>query len=147
LLFPDLNIWLALSISGHQHHARAWTWFNRLPESAALLFGRYTQMGFLRLLCTPAALGDAVHSLREAWAVYDEWLNDPRVFHYPEPVGVEDEFRRISSRLASRSTPKWLGDAYLMAFAGKAGATLLTFEQPLAAFSKKLGYKGEIPAP
>jgi len=33
LVFPDLNVWLALSDPGHPHSAAAWNWLNILPES------------------------------------------------------------------------------------------------------------------
>jgi hypothetical protein len=43
LFFPDLNVWLALSVAGHSHNREAWNWWNALPGDAHLLFSRYTQ--------------------------------------------------------------------------------------------------------
>jgi hypothetical protein len=50
LFFPDLNVWLALSVAGHRHNLEAWSWLNLLPREARLIFSRYTQVGLLRLL-------------------------------------------------------------------------------------------------
>jgi hypothetical protein len=45
--FPDLNVWLALSVAGHSHSADAWQWANLLPRETRLIFCRYTQIGLL----------------------------------------------------------------------------------------------------
>ena len=92
LLFIDLNVWLALSDVTHAHHAAAWAWLNRLPENARLILCRYTQLGILRLLTNKAVMGDETLTLRQAWSVYDRWLEDPRVEFYPEPRGSPDHF-------------------------------------------------------
>jgi hypothetical protein len=41
--FPDLNVWLALSVAGHSHSADAWKWANLLPPESKLIFCRYTK--------------------------------------------------------------------------------------------------------
>ena len=30
--FPDLNVWLVLSVGGHRHNAEAWNWLNLLAS-------------------------------------------------------------------------------------------------------------------
>jgi predicted nucleic acid-binding protein len=42
--FPDVNVWLALSVAEHSHSAFALDWLNRLPADTTLLFSRYTQL-------------------------------------------------------------------------------------------------------
>lgn len=73
LFFPDLNVWLALSVAGHVHNSAAWEWQSRQPADRKLIFSRYTQLGLLRLLTSAAVMGDATLTLRKAWAVYDRW--------------------------------------------------------------------------
>jgi hypothetical protein len=84
LFFPDLNVWLALSVASHSHCPKAWRWLDLLPDDARLIFSRYTQIGLLRLLTNRAAMGQQTLTLRQAWGAYDRWLKDPRVEFYPE---------------------------------------------------------------
>ena len=79
LLFPDINVWVALTYEGHVHHTTAATWFTALPPDVTLAFCRFTQLGILRLLTTAVVMGDEVMTQPQAWAAYDRWLQDPRV--------------------------------------------------------------------
>jgi len=47
-LFPDLNVWLALTFQGHFHHDIARGWFESLDAQveARLCFCRNTQLSF-----------------------------------------------------------------------------------------------------
>ncbi len=69
LYFPDINVWLALSVSKHSHNSIVWTWLNHLPADSCLIFSRFTQLGLLRLLTNAAAMGDQTLTLRKAWGV------------------------------------------------------------------------------
>src|ERR1035441_7808690 len=69
--FPDLNVWLALSVGVHRHNAGAWRWLNSLPPGARLIFSRYTHIGLLRLLTNQAAMGEQTLTLRKAWRPRD----------------------------------------------------------------------------
>jgi uncharacterized protein len=128
--FPDVNVWLALSYDGHQHHASAVGWFARL-HSEPVYFCRFTQLGFLRLITHPSVMGDEVRGQTEAWHAYDQFLGDERVSFHPEPdhEQLESTWRRITSgkRPASKQWP----DAYLVAFARTARLTLITFDRAL----------------
>jgi len=129
--FPDVNVWLALAYRGHQHHPTASAWFERL-EAEHAVFCRFTQLGFLRLLTHPAVMRDEVKSQQEAWKVYDQLLRDARVAFYLEtqPERVEAALRTLtgSSRFGHQQWP----DAYLAAFAGVSGLTLVTLDKALA---------------
>jgi predicted nucleic acid-binding protein len=57
-LFPDVNVWLALSCERHLHYPAARTWFEQLEDSARACFCRLTQIGLLRLLTTDAVMGE-----------------------------------------------------------------------------------------
>jgi predicted nucleic acid-binding protein len=111
LFFPDLNVWLALSVSSHSHCRKAWRWLNSLPDDVRLLFSRYTQIGLLRLLTNQVAMGEQTLTLRQAWAAYDRWLKDPRVEFYPEPRGLDAAFRHATNRLLHSPPPNGLAIA------------------------------------
>ena len=76
-------------------------------------------------------MGEQTLTLRKAWSVYDRWLADPRVEFYPEPRGVDAEFREATEPFAARPASKWLGDCWLLASANGINATLVTFDQAL----------------
>ena len=67
-LFPDINVWVALTYEGHVHHSTAATWFTQLPPHVTLAFCRFTQLGLLRLLTTAVVMGDEVMTQPQAWA-------------------------------------------------------------------------------
>jgi uncharacterized protein len=145
LFFPDLNVWLALSVSGHSHSADAWRWIDRLPRDGRIIFSRYTQIGLLRLLTNQAVMGEQSLSLRKAWRVYDQWLTDPRVQFYPEPRGIDEEFRRTTEPFAAQSASKWVGDCWMLASARGMEATLATFDRALYMYARKRGYSAIVP--
>jgi uncharacterized protein len=128
-LFPDLNVWIALTYQGHVHHARAAFWFSRLPADSRLFFCRFTQLGFLRLLTAEAVMADEVMNQPQAWQAYDRWLQDDRVACLDEPSGLERLFRNLT-RLRRPVTKDW-ADSYLCAFASASQLTLVTFDRSL----------------
>ena len=145
LLFPDLNVWLALSVEGHTQNAAAWRWMGSVQSESRLLFSRYTQIGLLRLLTNAAAMSDRVLTVREAWKVYDGWLEDARVEFYPAPRNIDAEFREAMEPFAGKPASKWVGDCWLLAFAAGAGAKLVTFDKALFDFGRKWGQAVVIP--
>lgn len=129
LSFPDINVWLALATPEHIHAAVARRWWNE--ESADIAFSRVTQIGFLRLMTTSAAMDGKPLSMAEAWRVYDRFFEDDRVMFLPEPPDVEEQFR---ARTAARTpSPKMWADAWLLAIAEAAEGVLVTLDQTLAA--------------
>ena len=140
LFFPDLNVWIALCVNSHPHNADAWAWLNRFPDDDRLIFSRYTQLGLLRLLTNAAVMGDRTLTLRQAWAVYDRWLEDPRVEFCPDPRNVEAVFRQATEPFAAKAASKWVGDCWLLAFAQATHSRLVTFDQALCDFAHKQGH-------
>jgi predicted nucleic acid-binding protein len=53
LIFPDINVWLALLLADHVHRESVKQWWES-DETETLAFVRITQMGVLRLLTTAA---------------------------------------------------------------------------------------------
>jgi toxin-antitoxin system PIN domain toxin len=145
LYFFDLNVWFAFSVSGHQHNRDAWNWLQGLPDDSTLIFSRYTQLGLLRLLTNTAVMGDATLTLGEAWAVYDRWLQDPRVEFYPESRNVDAGFRRATQPFAGQAAANWVGDCWLLALAEAAKARLVTFDRGLVEFAWKQGCRAVVP--
>lgn len=126
-LFPDINVWVALTHAGHVHHLIAHDWFESLDVDVRFNFCRFTQLGLLRLLTASAVMGDDVLHQAEAWRVYDRWLDDERVCLVEEPHGVERRFRELTR--GKQAAPKMWADAYLAAFAQSAQLTLVTFDR------------------
>ena len=135
-VFPDINVWLALTVDKHVHHTIANDWLDDEGTGIQLHFCRFTQMGFLRLLSSAAVMGDEVLSQIQAWQAYDRWLRDDRVGFLDEPAGIESHFR--SATRLRHPAPKDWGDSYLAAFAAAAQLTLVTFDRALRAKVKPL---------
>jgi len=146
LFFLDVNVWIALSVSGHSHNEDALNWLEQLPDDSTLIFSRFTQLGLLRLLTNATVMGDETLTLRKAWAVYDRWLQDPRVEFYPEPRNVESAFRDVTEPFAAKAATKWVGDCWLLAYAEASHARLVTFDQALHSFALKQGHRAEFPS-
>lgn len=146
LFFPDLNVWLALSVAGHSHTTDAWSWFHLLPFDSRLIFSRYRQIGLLRILTNQAAMGQQALTLKKAWGVYDRWLEDPRVQFYSEPRGLDAAFRQATEPFAAKPASKWVGDCYLLAYAKESAAVLVTFDKALLDAARKNGYSAITPA-
>lgn len=133
-LFPDINVWVALTYEGHAHHRTAATWFGTLTPDVSLVFCRLTQLGLLRLLTTEAVMGDEVMTQPQAWEAYDRWQQDPRVELMDEPADIEARFRALT-RLRQPATKDW-ADSYLTAFATTGQLTLVTFDRGLRTKAK-----------
>ncbi|MEP7362928.1 MAG: TA system VapC family ribonuclease toxin [Acidobacteriota bacterium] len=139
LFFPDVNVWIALSFDRHAHSSEAWTWLRRLPGASQVVFCRYTQLALLRLLTNSTVMGEHALTIREAWAVYDKWLNDPLIAFHPEPLTLDPTFREATTALPAQNSSKWIGDCYLLAHAKESGATLVTFDKALLSLASKRG--------
>src|ERR1700726_3132407 len=122
---PDVNVWIALTVAEHVHHAPAKQWFES-SEDAQIAFCRVTQMGFLRLLTNPRVMAGEALTSERAWNVVDALCRDNRISFSGEPPGLETIFRE-STRRRQRGVSFWT-DAYLSAFASAAGFTLVTFD-------------------
>jgi len=143
--FPDLNVWLALSVAGHSHSTDAWKWLTLVPGDSRLIFSRYTQVGLLRILTNQAAMGQKTVTLQKAWNVYERWLDDPRVQFYPEPRGIDAAFREATAPFAAKPASKWVGDCYLLAYARQSDASLVTFDKALLEIARKYRYEAIMP--
>lgn len=123
-----MNVWLALATPEHVHAAPAKRWWEQ--ETGSIAFCRLTQLGFLRLMTTAAAMDGKPLTIAEAWRVYDRFYEDDRVTLISEPADVEERFRE---KATGRSvSPKVWADAWLLAFAQAAEGMLVTFDKALS---------------
>lgn len=121
----DVNVWLALAYSNHQHHAKAKAWFETQAEDTCA-FCRITQMALLRLLTNTKIMGPSIQNQLNAWKIYDQMQNDDRVSYLPEPPNLEQIFRTFTQK-SSPSQSLWT-DAYLAAFAVATGSQFITLD-------------------
>ena len=56
LIFPDVNVWLALNYEKHAHNPLAVKWYDALPQSTAFVFCRIRCSGSLWRRATGIAL-------------------------------------------------------------------------------------------
>lgn len=132
----DVNVWIALAYDEHVHHETALEWFATTKSDATLhqiTFCRVTEMGLLRLLTNTHVMRADVRSPAAAWAALHTFYQDPRVQFMAEPEGLEASWR-IATRHHYSGVNFWT-DAYLSAFAEKAGYTLVTFDRGFRRYS------------
>ncbi len=132
----DSNVWLALALSMHAHHAAAREWFEAVADPRSVLFCRATQQTFLRLLTNASVLspyGNPPLTNRQAWEAYQALLADDRIaFRSEEPAGLEAQWRRFAVR--ETASPKIWMDAYLAAFALAGGYRMVTTDAAFRQF-------------
>jgi uncharacterized protein len=134
LLFPDVNVWVALNFERHAHHRSAARWYAAIPANATLVFCRQTQLGLFRILTTEAVMGAEVLPQRGCWELYDQWIGTGQVVWGDEPQGMGTVLRALTA--GETPSPKLWMDTYLGAFAQTGGLTLVTFDRALAAKAK-----------
>jgi len=129
----DANVWLAIAVDGHVHHAAATAWFDGQSENTCA-FCRITQLALLRHLTNVKIMGTAnVQTQADAWRTFDALAADPRVVFFDEPPGVAAVFKSLT-QLASPAHKRWT-DAFLAAFAMCLGMEVVTLDADLTSFS------------
>ena len=134
----DVNVWFALAVRNHAHHARVNNWFDAVSAHSAA-FCRVTQAGFLRLLTNSAAMKGNALSTKQAWSTYQALRDDERVYFATEPSGIEPLWVEYTTRVWPFPS-RWT-DCYLAAFARRADITLITFD---AGFLQAPGLRSEV---
>jgi uncharacterized protein len=120
----DINVWIALSYSGHRQHAVATEWFEN--RSTIAYFCRHTQLGLLRLLTNAHVMGPDVKSQIEAWRYYDLLRKDSGIGFLDEPSTAERILRNLTQ--SRNSPPNTWSDSYLGAFACALGLSIVSFD-------------------
>jgi uncharacterized protein len=135
LIFPDVNVWLALAYVKHVHNKVATEWYETLAASTLFVFCRHTQLGLFRLLSTEAVMKQDATSQARCWEIYDLWVNAGLAIVAQDPAGLEVVMRKQT--IHGLASPKVWADAYLAAFAEAGNLTLVTFDRALAAKAKE----------
>lgn len=127
---PDVNVWLALSVPEHVHHLAAMAWWS---DGAAprCHFNRLTMLGLVRLLAQPRVMGVGALDAGAAMSVWQRWAALPEVALHPDPPGLD---ATLAALAAPDLPPRLLTDAYLAAFAMRAGLRLVSFDADFARF-------------
>ena len=125
----DANVWLAIAVDAHIHHAAAASWFDGQAEGTCA-FCRITQLALLRHLTNPKIMGAGnVQTQVEAWAAFDALAADPRVVYLEEPPGLTPVFKSLT-QIPRPEHKRWT-DAFLAAFAMRSGLEVVTFDADL----------------
>ena len=135
MTLPDVNVWLALALSGHPNHHLARRWLDGQHHAESVFFCRATEQSFLRLLTTPPVFkpfGIPPLSNQAAWDLFRQYCADDRIALAREPHGVSTSWKRWA--LTDNASPKLWMDAWLAAVAHSAGFQLVTFDEAFTQF-------------
>ena len=128
----DANVWLAIAVDAHVHHAAATTWFDAKSDGTCA-FCRITQLALLRHLTNSKIMGEAnVQSQADAWRAYEALAIDSRVVYLDEPHGLGVVFKSFTQRPVP-GHKRWT-DAYLAAFAAALGFEVATLDSGLTGY-------------
>ncbi len=129
LSFPDVNVWLALATRERVHGDVARLWW--AEETGSIAFSLITQLGFLRLMTTAAAMDGKPLTMIEAWRVYERFFDDDRIAFFPESAEAQRYFRENTA--GPPASPRLWVDSWLLALSRAAGGKVITFDKGLAA--------------
>jgi predicted nucleic acid-binding protein len=76
-------------------------------------------------------MGEDTLVLSEALAIYDAWLEDPRVEFAMELRNTDSSFRQAIAPFATQPATKAIADCYLIAVAEVHGASIATLDKAL----------------
>ena len=136
MILPDVNVWLALTINSHVHHAGAARWLAGVRANGVIAFCRATQQGYLRILSNPGVQGAyqlPALTNAQAWDAYEALCSDDRITFAAEPEGIDPVWREFAAR--NTASPKLWTNAYLAAFALAGHHELATFDARLWQFA------------
>jgi toxin-antitoxin system PIN domain toxin len=133
--FLDINVWVALAHTEHDHHKQALAYWQAEQAKGTLMwFCRTTMLGMIRLLSQKAVMGPSVLSLTDAQAAYLNFLKTPLIKWLPETT---DTAKRADTTLRSliQDVPARMStDAYLAAIAQSMGLRMVTFDADFKRF-------------
>ncbi len=122
----DANVWLALAVDAHLHHATAKAWFEGQSDEGCAVC-RVTQLALLRHLTNSKIMGAGnVQSQQQAWQAYERLAADSRVVYLDEPPALTPVFQALTQS-SSPSHKQWT-DAFLAAFSQCLNLEMVTFD-------------------
>jgi uncharacterized protein len=128
----DVNVWLALAIEEHPHHAAAARyWKSRAGQVS--FFCRLSAMSFVRLLSHPKLMAGKPLTLAKAWGLYRRFTALPGVALLAEPDGLDSDLEGL---VVPKLPSRLFTDAYFAALARKAHVRLVTFDRDFERFDR-----------
>lgn len=120
----DLNVLIALTDSGHQHHQKAQDWFiSSGKENWGLC--PLTEAGFVRVTTNPA-FRSGPHTLEQAVAILQALKECPGYWYW----GIDESWVTLTAPFAARIFGhQQITDAYLLGLAVKENGVLVTFDR------------------
>jgi toxin-antitoxin system PIN domain toxin len=127
----DVNVWFALAVQDHVHHAAATAYWHESPQTSRY-FCRISASSLVRLLTHPGLMAGKALGLQPAWRLYERFRALPSVDLVAEPPGVE---KALSAMITPRLPTRLFTDAYFAALAGCTGLRLVSFDRDFARFT------------
>lgn len=90
-------------------------------------------------------MGPDCATVGEAWTVVDQWQREQRVRMCRESSDLDRVFREATSPFRQLSSPKAIGDCYLLAMSQAAGSTLVTFDRGLYNLARRAKHDVMLP--
>ena len=123
---PDLNVLIALTDSGHDHHHKARNWFSSSGKENWGLCP-LTEAGFIRVTANPAMHAGA-RRLEQSIAILQALKGLPGHLYWEIKVSWVELTARFAPRISGHQQ---VTDAYLLGMAIKEGGVLVTFDRGL----------------
>ncbi|MCY7308745.1 MAG: PIN domain-containing protein [Rhodoferax sp.] len=135
---PDLNVWLALVVQEHPHHALARRYWEDCAMARTLgqkqHFCRATMLGLVRLLCQPKLMGDGVLGLADAFAIYRQLRDTAGVAFCTDAESADSVLAEWTQGAANPLPARLWSDAWLAAVAESADLRLVSFDADFKRF-------------
>lgn len=135
---PDINVWLALAVQEHPHHASARLyWEDVMAQSTTaiaprLWFCRTTALGLVRVLCQPKAVGSGALDLAAAWRLYQSYRALPLIGLLADPLSCDSHINDLLT--STQPGARLWTDTYLAALAQSSGLRLVSFDRDFERF-------------
>jgi uncharacterized protein len=132
----DTNVWIALQFEKHPSHQIAVDFMEIRAEGTPIFFARIVEHSFLRLISTAAicrTYSVPVHTNVQAVEILEGWHTQPHIRCLDtEPEGTRELWLELAA-IPSASPKVWM-DAYLAAFAIRAGLPFATLDSDFRKF-------------
>ena len=135
-VLADTNVWIALQFEKHPYHQIAVDFMETRAEAAPVFFARIVEQSFLRLISTAAicrTYSVPVHTNVQAVEILNGWRSRRHIHSFDiEPAGTRELWLELVA-IPSASPKVWM-DAYLAAFAIRAGIPFATLNSDFRRF-------------
>jgi toxin-antitoxin system PIN domain toxin len=132
----DTNVWIAFNFEGHPHNGHAVAFLDSRSEESPVFFSRAVENSTLRLLSNPSvcrAYGSPPLTNQQSVAILTDWRSQENLLCLDaEPAGTRELWLELAA-IPSASPKVWM-DAYLAAFAIRAGIPFATLDSDFRRF-------------